>query len=379
MIPFLDLHAHHAPRKAELMRAIEAVVDSGQFAGGPFVTRFELAFAKASGAREAVGVANGTDALMLSLWACGVGTGDEVITVPNSFFASAEAISLCGARPVFVDVLEDTATMDPSALERAITPATRAIIPVHLWGQTADMEPILAIARFHRLRVIEDACQAHGALYQGKPAGTLGDLGCFSFYPGKNLGAFGEAGAVITDNPDLAARVRILRDHGQTRKYHHGVVGINGRMDGIQAAVLEIKLRDLDQMNANRRRCAALYDERLADIPGLTLPTEQPGRHHVYHIYSVLVKERDHVLAEMGRQGVGCGIHYPVPIHLQPAYRGLGYLPGAFPVAERLTAHCLSLPIFPELTPPQIETVCRTLKGLLQSSACEIQADAVAS
>lgn len=365
MIPLLDLHAHHAPRKEELMRAIEAVVDSGQFAGGPFVARFETAFAGYCGAREAIGLANGTDALFLALLAYGIGPGDEVITAPNSFFASAEAISLCGATPVFVDVCSDTATMDPALLEAAITPATRAIIPVHLWGQVADMDPILAIARARGLRVIEDACQAHGATYRGRGAGTLGDIGCFSFYPGKNLGAMGEAGAIVTDDAEAAARIRILRDHGQTKKYHHAWVGCNARMDGIQGAVLEVKLRGLDSGNEARRRCAAQYGEFLRTVEQVILPFEAPGRRHVYHIYSVLVDERDRVLDEMGRRGVGCGIHYPVPIHLQPAYRHLGYASGRFPVAERLALRCLSLPMYPELTSSQIEIVCQALKESL--------------
>ena len=360
-IPLVDLNAHHAPRHAELMRAIEAVVETGAFLGGPAVTRFEEAFAAYCGARYAIAVGSGTDALFLALRAYGVGPGDEVITVPNSFFATAEAISFCGATPVFVDVLPDTATMNSALLEAAITPATRAIVPVHLFGQPADMDPIREIARRHKLAIVEDACQAHGARYKGTVTGTLGDAACFSFYPGKNLGAFGDAGAVVTNDAAACEQMRAMREHGQTRKHVHTFVGWNARIDAIQAAVLEIKLRDLDQANSARRACAKLYRQHLSGVNGIVLPTEAPYSHHNYHVYAVRLPERDRVLAELSARGIACGIHYPVPIHLQPAYSHLGLKVGSFPVAERLAGELLSLPIYPELTPTQIETISQAL------------------
>jgi len=360
-VPFLDLKAHHEPLRKELEAAIGEVIDCNAFAGGPFVARFEDEFAAYCGARFAVGVGSGTDALWLTLLALGVGPGDEVITVPNTFMATAEAISYCGARPVFVDVDERTYTLDPGLLERAITKKTRAIIPVHLFGQCADMDPIIDIASKYNIPVVEDACQAHGALYKGRKAGTIGVAGCFSFYPGKNLGAFGEAGAVVTDDPELRAAIQMLRDHGQARKYVHAKVGWNARMDGIQAAVLRVKLKNLDNVNARRRANAQLYNELLAGGDGIITPVEAPYNTHVYHVYAVRVCERDHVLDELGRRGIGCGIHYPIPIHLQEAYGWLGYRPGAFPVAERCAGEFLSLPMYPELTREQICYVCEQL------------------
>jgi dTDP-4-amino-4,6-dideoxygalactose transaminase len=363
-VPFLDLKAHHRPLRAELDAAIAAVVDSCAFAGGPFVAKFEQEFAAFCGARFAVGVGNGTDALWLSLLALGVGPGDEVITVPHTFMATAEAISYCGARPVFVDIEETTQTMDPAQLERAITPRTKAIIPVHLFGQMADMEAIMAIAKKRGISVIEDACQAHGAKQNGRGAGTLGATGCFSFYPGKNLGAFGEAGAIITNDPELKRKMDVFRDHGQAKKYYHSEIGWNARMDGIQAAVLSVKLRHLQAGNDRRRAHAALYNELLADLP-LVIPTEASGNHHVYHIYPVRVANRDQVLSALTQAGIGCGIHYPVPVHLQQAYAALKHGPGSFPVSERCASELLSLPMYPELTPDQIRLAVEELKGCL--------------
>src|SRR5437867_12556403 len=279
-VPFLDLKAHHDSMRGELETAIREVMDSNAFAGGPFVAKFEQDFAAYCGAADAIGVGNGTDALWLSLLALGIGAGDEVITVPMTFMATAEAISYSGAKPVFVDIDERTYTLDPNSLERAIGPRTKAIIPVHLFGQTADMDAILEIARRHGLPVIEDACQAHGAEYKGRKAGALGIAGCFSFYPGKNLGAFGEAGAVVTADENLQKKIQMLRDHGQEKKYHHAVVGWNARMDGIQGAALRVKLKRLNGANEARRSHAHAYQERLSDIPQLILPTEVPhGRH----------------------------------------------------------------------------------------------------
>lgn len=370
-VPFLDLKAQHEPLKKEILAAIEKVIDANAFAGGPYVARFEEEFAAFCRVPFAVGVANGTDALWFALLALGVEPGDEVITVPGTFLATAEAITYCGARPVFVDIDEETYTMDPAGLEAAITPRTKAIIPVHLFGQMADMDPIMAIARRHNLPVVEDACQAHGAEYQGATAGSMGAAGCFSFYPGKNLGAFGEAGGIITSNEELLRKMRMLRDHGQSKKYHHAVVGWNGRMDGIQGAVLSIKLRHLAKANEARRRHAAHYQSLLASEEGVIIPQEAAGRRHVFHVYATRVKNRDAVLQEMEQRGVHCGIHYPIPVHLQEAYRHLGYQRGAFPVAERCANEFLSLPMFPELTEEQIETVVTELRACVsRNSAC---------
>ena len=323
-VPFLDLRMQHEPLMTELLDAFRQVAERSAFAGGPFVAGFETEFAAFCGTRHALGVGSGTDALWLSLLALGVGAGDEVITCPNSFMATAEAISLCGARPVFVDIDERTYTMDPDRLEAAITFRTQAIIPVHIFGQMADMDAILAIARRHGTPVVEDACQAHGAEYKGNKAGSLGTIGCFSFYPGKNLGAFGEAGAVTTDEGDLRTKIQVLRDHGQATKHMHSTIGWNARMDGIQAAVLSVKLRRLAAANDCRRAHARLYDELLADEPRIVRPVVAPHNKHAYHIYAVRVPDRDTVLQRMAANGVNCAIHYPVSIHLQKAYSFLG-------------------------------------------------------
>lgn len=347
-VPFLDLKAHHAGLRDEILSSIQEVIDASAFAGGPFVDRFEKDFAAFCGCEHAAGVGNGTDALWFALLALGVGEGHEVITVPNTFIATAEAISFCGARPVFVDVDEQTYTMNPGLLERAITPRTRAIIPVHLFGQMADMDPILEVARRHNLFVIEDACQAHGAEYKGRKAGSIGDFGCFSFYPGKNLGALGEGGGVVTHNPELDQKVRVLREHGQIRKYHHIAVGWNGRMDGIQGAVLRIKLRHLARANALRRAHAEFYDRELAGIKSLITPRRAPHNTHVYHLYVIRTPDRDALMRHLGEKGIGSGIHYPVPLHLQKAYQSLGLPAGSFPVAEQCAEQFLSLPMFPQ-------------------------------
>jgi dTDP-4-amino-4,6-dideoxygalactose transaminase len=361
-VPFLDLEAHHSPLRAEFDEAIRAVIDQNAFAGGPVVSEFEGEFAAFCDSRFAIGLGSGTEALWLSLLACGIGSGDEVITVPSTFMATAEAITYAGATPVFVDVDDRTYTMDPAQLEQALTPRTKAIVPVHLFGQAADMDPILAFGRQHGLYVVEDAAQAHGTLYKGQKAGSIGDLGCFSFYPGKNLGAFGEAGAVVTNDQRLDEKIRILRDHGQVRKYHHTMVGWNCRMDGIQAAVLRVKLRHLDHNNQSRRRHAKQYNHSLAELEELTTPYEAAYGQHVYHIYAVRVSGRDEVMRSLEEKGIGCGIHYPVPVHLQKAYRGLGHAPGAFPVSERTATEFLSLPMFPELTEKQIQLVTDAVK-----------------
>jgi dTDP-4-amino-4,6-dideoxygalactose transaminase len=361
-VPFLDLSAHHAPLRSEIDAAIGKVIDSCAFAGGPFVAAFEERFAAFCGCTYCIGVGSGTDALWLTLLACGVGPGDEVITVPNTFMATAEAITYCGAKPVFVDVDALTYTMDPTLIEEAITSRTKAVIPVHLFGQPADMDPILEIARAHDLLVIEDAAQAHGAEYKGKRAGSLGDVGCFSFYPGKNLGALGEAGAVVTSDRELQQKIRILRDHGQVHKYHHAMVGWNARMDGIQAAVLAVKLRHLEKGNELRRQHAAKYDDALSDIETVMPPFTAAYANHVYHIYAIRVHRRDELLQSLAEMGVACGVHYPVPIHLQQAYHHLGYPVGSFPIAERSARQLISLPMFPELLLGHMEIVTTAVK-----------------
>ena len=367
-VPFLDLKAHHDSMRGELETAIREVMDSNAFAGGPFVAKFEQDFATYCGAADAIGVGNGTDALWLSLLALGIGAGDEVITVPMTFMATAEAISYSGAKPVFVDIDERTYTLDPDLLERAISPRTKAIIPVHLFGQAADMGAILEIARRRGLPVIEDACQAHGAEYRGRKTGSIGTAGCFSFYPGKNLGALGEAGAVVTNNEELRNKIQMLRDHGQAKKYHHALIGWNARMDGIQGAALQVKLKHLDRANQARRANARFYDQHLAEVEEVILPREAEYARHVYHLYVVRVQNRDRVLQAMANRGIACGIHYPIPVHLQEAYRFLGHRKGSFPVAERCAEEFLSLPMYPELTTMQLDAVVHELKTLLRAS-----------
>ncbi len=366
-VPFLDLRAQHDPLRGEIMASLQEVIDQSAFAGGPFVAKFEEDFAAYCRTQFAIGVGNGTDALWLALLGLGIGPGDEVITVPSTFMATAEAISYCGAKPVFVDIDERTFTLNPALLERAITPRTKVIIPVHLFGQMADMDPIMEIAQRYQLPVIEDACQAHGAEYKGRKAGSIGTAGCFSFYPGKNLGAWGEGGAVVTNDPALNQKIRVLRDHGQNKKYHHSDIGWNGRMDGIQGVVLRIKLKGLDRGNAARRAHARVYDDQLAGLPGLIVTPPAAYGVPVYHIYAIRVTGRDRVLQALTERGIGCGIHYPIPIHLQEAYRSLGLGAGSFPIAERCANEFLSLPMFPELTPAQIDTVVHEVKSVMSA------------
>jgi dTDP-4-amino-4,6-dideoxygalactose transaminase len=300
----------------------------------------------------------------MALLALGVGPGDEVITVPDTFIATAEAISYCGATPVFVDVDEKSYNMDPNLLEAAITPKTKAVIPVHLFGQMSDMDPIMEIARKHNLFVLEDASQAHGARYKGKPAGSIGDAGCFSFYPGKNLGAYGEAGAVVTNDTALADRMRMYRDHGSPKKYYHKVLGWNARMDGFQGAVLSVKLKYLPQWNESRRKNAAIYNQLFAGFGSVVTPIEMDYGKHVYHVYALRVKNRDGLISALAEKGIGTNIHYPVPVHLQDAYSFLGLKKGSFPVAEQCAAEFVSLPMFAELTGEQIQYVADAVKTL---------------
>jgi dTDP-4-amino-4,6-dideoxygalactose transaminase len=357
-VPFLDLKAQYLSIQDEVAMALQDVLDSTAFAGGRFVEKFEKEFASFCQSKLAVtGVGSGTAALWMALLALGIDRGDEVITTPNTFIATAEAITYCGAKPVFVDIDERTYNMDPGVLEDAITPKTKAVIPVHLYGQPADMDAIMKIAKRQGLFVVEDACQAHGAEYKGRRAGSIGDLGCFSFYPGKNLGAYGEAGAVATNNAELLERLRMLRDHGQRKKYYHSIIGWNARMDGFQGAVLSVKLKHLTAWNEARRKNAQLYNDLLADVDGLITPLEADYAKHIYHIYAIRVQNRDALMSTLAGKDIHCGIHYPIPIHLQDAYRFLGYKKGSFPVAEKCADELLSLPMFPELSQEQIEKV----------------------
>jgi dTDP-4-amino-4,6-dideoxygalactose transaminase len=364
-VPFLDLKAQYESIKDEVSVAIQQVLDKTAFAGGPFVAQFEKEFAAFCHTKHAIGVGSGTDALWLALIGLGIGPGDEVITVPDTFIATAEAISYCGAKPVFVDVEDQTYNMNPDLLEAAITPRTKAIIPVHLFGQMADMDPIMGIARKHSLYVVEDACQAHGAEYKGRIAGSIGDAGCFSFYPGKNLGAYGEAGAVVTDNAGLDEKIRMLRDHGQAKKYYHAMIGWNARMDGIQGAILSVKLKYLPAWNEARRRNVKRYGEMLEKTNGVLIPRESLHNKHVYHIYAIRVQNRDALIKALGEKDIHCGIHYPIPLHLQDAYKALGLGKGRFPVAEKVASEFVSLPMFPELGQDQIEFVVRELESIL--------------
>jgi dTDP-4-amino-4,6-dideoxygalactose transaminase len=367
-VPFLDLKTQYESIKDEIDTAIGQVVEKTAFAGGPFVKKFEEEFADYCGCKHAAGVNSGTSALWLALTGLGIGKGDEVITVPNTFIATAEAISMSGARPVFVDIDEQTYTMNPALLEQAITDRTKAVIPVHLYGQMADMDPIMEIALKYGLFVIEDAAQAHGAEYKGRRAGSIGDAGCFSFYPGKNLGAYGEAGAVVTNNFELVEKINRIKDHGQSKKYYHSMIGWNDRMDGIQGAVLSAKLKHLESWTEARRKNAALYNSLLSDIDSITVPCAAEHIRHVYHIYPVLVGGRDRIIKALEDKQIYCGIHYPVPLHLTEAYKPLSYDNGSFPVTERVAEKLLSLPMFPELTELQIKHVAATLKELIDVS-----------
>jgi len=363
VIPFVDLRAQYLSIKSEVDAAIQGILDTTQFTLGTEVAAFEKEFAAYSGTVDGIGVNNGTSALHLALLAAGVGPGDEVITVPFTFVASVAAIHYTGAKTVFVDIDPVTYTMDPAQIEAAITPRTKAIIPVHLYGQPADMDPIMAIARKHGLIVIEDACQAHGAEYNGKRVGSLGDMGCFSFYPGKNLGAYGEGGMVTTANPEFTRTIRMLRDWGAEKKYHHVLKGYNMRLEGLQGAVLRVKLKYLDQWTEARRTAAERYGALLADA-GIAAPVAKPNVRHVYHIYSIRTANRAQLIEALGARGVSSGIHYPFPVHLLPAYADLGYVAGDFPHAEKAADEQLSLPMYPELPAESQAKVVEALADL---------------
>jgi dTDP-4-amino-4,6-dideoxygalactose transaminase len=359
-VPFLDLSAQYAAIRDEVLEALREVAESTAYVLGPRVAEFERAFAAYVGARDCIGVNSGTSALHLALICAGVRSGDEVITVPMTFIATTWAISYVGAKPVFVDVDPVTYTMDVQQVEERITRRTRAIVPVHLYGQSADLEPLLEIGRRRGIPVVEDAAQAHGALYHGRGVGTLGLCGCYSFYPGKNLGAYGEAGAVVTDDAQFAERLRSLRDHAQSRRYHHSELGFNYRMDALQGAVLSVKLEHLESWTEARRRLAQRYRAGLARLP-LKLPAEAQGRRHVWHLFVALHPERDRIRRELEARGIQTGLHYPIPVHLQDAYAQLEHRPGDFPIAERVARECFSLPLYPEMTAEQQGRVIKAL------------------
>lgn len=360
MIPAVDLKAQYRSIKAEIDDAVLRVLESSQFILGEEVAAFECEFAAFCRAGEAVAVNSGTSGLHLALLAAGVGPGDEVITVPFTFVATVAAVQYAGARAVLVDIDPKSYTMDPALIAAAITPRTKAIMPVHLYGQPADMDPILELARSRGLIVIEDAAQAHGAEYKGRRAGSMGDLAVFSFYPGKNLGAYGEGGAVVTNSAEYARRIRMQRNWGGERRYEHILKGFNYRMDGIQGAILRVKLRHLEAWTEARRSHAAEYDRRFAGT-GLSTPYARPDSRHVYHCYTIRVPRRDAVRAHLESAGIHTGVHYPIPVHLQPAYSDLGYRRGDFPVAEQAASEVLSLPMFPELNEEQIAAVTDAL------------------
>jgi dTDP-4-amino-4,6-dideoxygalactose transaminase len=365
VIPFLDLKRQSRPIETEIENAFHQVLESCHFASGPFVETFEAEFARYCGVRHCVCVNSGTSALHLAMIACEVGPGDEVITVPFTFISTVWVISYVGAQPVFVDIEPETCTMDVSQVETAITPRTRAVLPVHLYGQMADLTPLKQICERHNLALIEDAAQAHGAEYFGQRAGSVGEIGCFSFYPTKNLGAVGEGGALTTNDDTVAARLRALRDHAQLTKYRHEELGFNYRMDGLQAAALSVKLRYLDQWNSRRTDLATMYHSLLSDTP-LTLPFEAENRRHVWHLYVARHPKRDRLRQGLLEAGIETGLHYPVPVHLQPAYAALKYRSGDCPVAEQAALECLSLPMYPELTESEQIRIAETVKTTSQ-------------
>jgi dTDP-4-amino-4,6-dideoxygalactose transaminase len=362
MVPFADLKAQYHSIKAEIDAAILGVLESSQFVLGGEVAGFENEFAAYSGARYGIAVNSGTSALHLAMLAAGIGPGDEVITTPFTFVASVAAIVYTGARPVLVDIDPRSFTIDASRIQAAITARTKAILPVHLYGQCADMDPILDLARKHHLLVIEDAAQAHGAEYKGRRAGSMGELACFSFYPGKNLGAYGEGGLVTTDNAEYARTIRMLRDWGAERKYHHVLKGYNYRMEGLQGAVLRVKLRHLEAWTEARRAHAARYNQQLAGSAVQT-PTELPYARHVYHVYAIRTPQRDRMQQALQAQSIQTGIHYPIPVHLLEAYADLGYKAGDFPCSEQAAVEVLSLPMYAELSDEAIDEVAACIKA----------------
>ncbi|MBN2121409.1 MAG: DegT/DnrJ/EryC1/StrS family aminotransferase [Candidatus Omnitrophica bacterium] len=372
-IPFVDLKIQYQSNKQELDKAIQGVLDESAFILGKYVEQFERNFANYCGVKHCIGVGSGTDALHLGLRACGVAEDDEVIVPVNTFIATAEAVSHCGAVPVFVDIDEETFHVDIDKIEEKISSKTKVIIPVHLYGQPVDMDKIMNIAKRYGLKVVEDACQAHGATYnfqdsesrlKAKRAGSMGDVGCFSFYPGKNLGAYGDGGAVVTDNDEVADKVKLLRNHGEQNKYNHLIVGYCSRLHALQAAILNVKLKKLDEWNGKRRKNALSYNRLLKDLD-VIIPYVSDRVESVYHLYVIRVRNRDKLREILGSKGIAAGIHYPVPLHLQPAYKHLGYNKGDFPVAEAVAEEILSLPMYPELSREQIEYVIEQIRAVV--------------
>jgi len=366
-VPFLDLNAQNRSVRAEIQLALDAVIDGSQFILGPAVDRFERAFAEYIGVPHCVGLNNGTSALHMALLACDIGPGDEVITTPHTWISTTWAISYVGARPVYVDIDPVTYNLDPTKVESAITPRTKAILPVHLYGQACDVDALAELAERRGLALIEDAAQAHGAKVGAKRVGSMGQVGCFSFYPGKNLGAFGEGGAIVTSDDKIAQRIRRLRDHAQHGRHNHVEIGFNTRMEGVQAAVLDVKLKKLDGWNSARARHAQRYRELLSGVPGLELPQAPQPAGHVWHLFVVLVDgvDRTQLAKQLAERGVSTGVHYPTLVPFQPAYADLGYKPGNFPIAERVAANCLSVPMYAELTDEQLLTVATALRECL--------------
>ncbi len=375
VIPLVDLKKQYASIKHEMDKKVKGVLSSAYFILGPEVTEFEKEFAAFCSAEHAIGASSGTAALALALLALDIGKGNEVITTPNTFIATAASITHVGARPVLVDVDPESYNIDVSQIEGAITKKTRAIIPVHLYGQPAEMDAVLQLARKHDLKVVEDACQAHGAEYRGRRVGVLSDISAFSFYPVKNLGAYGDGGAVVTNDAVLADKVKRLRNHGSAKKYYHEIIGYTARLDEIQAAVLRVKLRYLDGWNSKRRENASIYGEYLrdlADIGSVITPKEISWVKHVYHLYVIQVEEniRDKLIEQLNAKGIGAQIHYPIPIHLQKAYKHLGYKAGSFPVSEKLAKRIISLPMFPELERQEIEYIAQEIKASMKQLSC---------
>jgi dTDP-4-amino-4,6-dideoxygalactose transaminase len=364
-IPYLDLPAQLRPLRKELDAVIAKTLDNCSFCLGPDVAQFEKDFAKYCDAKHALGFNSGTSALHIALMLLNVGQGDEVITTPHTFVATSWAISYVGAKPVYVDIEDESFTLNPKLIEKAITPRTKAIMPVHLYGHPFDVDPILEICRKHKLPLVEDAAQAHGAKYRGKVVGTFGAVSGFSFYPGKNLGACGEGGALVTNDDAFAARARSLREHGSTQRYYHDEVGFNYRMEGIQGAVLGVKLPHLDKWTQGRRRVAKRYHELLGGTP-LQLPREAAYAESVYHLYVVRHPRRDDLKKHLETNKIGCALHYPLPLHLQKCYASLGYKAGDFPVAEKAARECLSLPIYPEMTDEQVQRVASVVKDFFK-------------
>lgn len=364
-IPFVDLKAQYSSIRDEIQEAINGVLEDTNFILGKHVKKFEEDFARFCGVRFAIGVGNGTEAITLALKALGICPGDEVITVPNTAAPTAEAITSAGARVVFVDIDPDTYNIDASKIAEKITKRTKAIVPVHLYGQPCNLDEVMRVAKTFNLKVIEDAAQAHGAMYEGKRVGSIGEAGCFSFYPSKNLGCYGDGGAVVTNDKDIALKISMLRDHGRKEKYLHAFEGHNSRLDALQAAVLQVKLKYIDEWNERRRKNAQFYTELLSDVNSVTVPKILTGAVPVFHLYVIKVKDRDALMARLKGEGIETGIHYPLPLHLQPAYAYLGMKKGSYPASEFATEHIISLPMFPELKREQIEMVVDAIREYL--------------